>query len=157
MFLRSAMYPSSTSAAKSTKSIVNAFTQASWTSQAISNLTNSGVISALSGAMTANTLKTLLSVSGSSGQLTQLTFRTNDVTARTIRVKITVDGIVACDSTSASISTSGNGGVWSGTKSTATYFVLPPIFWKSTLVIEYASSLSETDKITAEYVYNTES
>ena len=157
MFLRSAMYPSSTSAAKSTKSIVNAFTQASWTARGIGQLMSNGTIATLSGAMTAATLKTLLSISGSSGQMTQLTLRANDATARTIRIKITVDGIVACDSTSASISIINNGGIWSGTQTTSSPFVLPPIFWKSTLVIEYASSLSETDKITAEYVYNTES
>lgn len=159
MFLRSAMFPSSGTAAKSTKSIVNKFSQASWAGVLLyTGYPNGGIITATSGSMTAATLKTLLSVSGASGQMTYLSVRTADATSRTIRVKITVDGIVACDATSASISAANTGGVWTGASTSALPAnLLPPIFWKSTLLIEYASSLTETDKLIVEYAYNTES
>ena len=138
-----------------TKSLVHAYTQTSWASASI--VTQAPCIATLSGAMTANTLKTLLSISGVGAQLLHLTFRTNDATARTIRVKITVDGTVICDSTSASISTSGSGGLWAGIRSTSSPNAPITITSNSSLLIEYASSLSETDKITSEYFYNTES
>jgi len=156
MFLRSAMFPTA-GAAKATKSLVNRFAQASWPPQAISTLAASGAVSALSGSMTSATLKTLLSISGVGGRVTQLTFRTADATARTIRVKIVVDGTTVCDATSTSITTINEGGVFAGQRSGTTVLILPPIVWNSTIVIEYASSVTETDKITAEYIYNTES
>jgi len=155
MFLRSAMFPTA-GAAKATKSLVHAYSQSSWAAAAISAQVPP-CISALSGAMTAGTLKTLLSISGVGVRLFHLTFRTNDATARTIRVKITVDGTVICDATSASISTSGNGGLWAGFRSTSTPNAPITITSNSVLLIEYASSVTETDKITAEYFYNTES
>lgn len=155
MILRSSMFPSSTGATKSTRSIVNPYSQAGWNSITVNSLTG-WTISTLSGAMTTNTLKTILSISGVGGQVSLFTFRCNDATARTIRVKITVDGIVVCDSTSASISASGNGGFLAGTYSSSSSIILPPIFWKSTLLIEMASSLTETDKFTIEKIYNTE-
>ena len=109
MFLRSSMFPSS-GGQKATRSIVNRFTQAAWGSYSISAGTLRGTIAALSGSMTAATLKTLLNISGTGVNMPQLTFRANDATSRTIRVKITVDGIVVCDSTSAAITTGSNGG-----------------------------------------------
>jgi len=157
MFLRSVMFPSA-GAAKATRTIVNAFTQASWTGRPITTAANQGAISALSGSMTAATLKTLLNISGSSVNMTQLTFRTADATARTIRVKITIDGFVASDATSSSISASNTGCAIAGSTapSSGHSVITPPIKANSTLLIEYASSLTETDKITAEYDYNTE-
>jgi len=157
MFLRTAMFPSAGSA-KATRTIVNAFAQASWTGRPISPGVNNGAIASLSGSMTAATLKTLLNISGSSVNLTQLTFRTADATARTIQVKITIDGFVACNATSASISAANTGCVISGSAApnAGDAIILPPIKANSTLLIEYASSLTETDKITAEYAYNTE-
>ena len=155
MFLRSSMFPSA-GAQKATKSMVNRFAQAAWPSQSVATLVTNGAVSALSGAMTATTLKTLLSVSGVGCRVGLLTFRTNDATARTIRVKITVDGTVICDATSARITVAGEGGAFSGVRAAASPFILPMIKSNSTLLIEFASSLTETDKITAEYIYNTE-
>ncbi len=157
MFLRSSMFPTA-GAAKATKSSVNKFTQASWAAVTIGSATGRGGIAALSGSMTAATLKTLLNISGTGVNLTQLTFRTNDVTSRTIRVKITVDGTVICDSTSTAITTVDNGGCWAGSITFASNpsMAVPAIRSNSTLLVEYASSVTETDKITAEYIYNTE-
>lgn len=150
--LRSTMIPSA-SATKSTKSIVNRYGVSGTVGTTIA--TDGLAISTLSGAMTLNTLKTFLSVSGSGGQMTLLTIRTNDATARTIRAKLTIDG-VAYDFTSASMSTSGFGVVIAGNTASTIPTRTPPLYWKSTFVIEVASSITETDKLTIEWIYNTE-
>jgi len=153
MFLRSNMFPASTGALKATRAIFNKLAISGTTGVALGS--HVGGIDTLSGAMTLNTLKSFLSVSGTGGEMPLLTVRTNDVTARTIRVKITVDG-VAYDFTSASISTSGTGVILAGSNSSINPSVTPPIRWKSTFVIEIASSVTETDKLTIEWIYNTE-
>lgn len=155
MFLRSSMFPSS-GGQKATRSIVNRFTQAAWTPISITSNAAGGAISANSGAMTADTLKTLLSVSGVGTRVSHLSFRTADSTSRTIRVQITVDGIVVCNSTSSAITVGSDGGFWAGSRSNGDPPFIPEITSNSTLLIEYASSLTETDKIIAEYIYNTE-
>lgn len=153
MILRSNMFPASTGALKSTRAIFN--------KQAISGTAGGSIsthiegINTLSGAMTLNTLKSFLSVSGTGGEMPVLSVRTNDATARTIRVKITVDG-VAYDFTSTSINSSGWGVTLAGSNSSANPNFTPPIRWKSTFVIEIASSVTETDKLTIEWIYNTE-
>lgn len=146
------MIPSA-SATKSTKSIVNKYGISGTSGIFVSSYSHA--ISTLSGAMTLNTLKTYLSVSGSGGEMPLLSVRTNDATARTIRVKLNIDG-VPYDFTSASINSGGVGVILAGSNSTSTVNATPPIRWKSTLVIEVASSLTETDKLTIEWIYNTE-
>jgi len=153
MILRSNMFPASTGALKSTRTIVSKYSING--AAGVTVTANTAAISTLSGVMTLNTLKSFLSVSGSGGEMPLLTIRTNDATARTIRVKLTIDG-VPYDITSASISSSGNGLVLAGSVAASTIYYTPPIRWKSTLVIEIASSASETDKLTIEWIYNTE-
>jgi len=157
MFLRTAMFPTAGSQ-KATKSIVNKWSTAGYTAVTVANGATNGAIATLSGSMTAATLKTLLSVSGVGCRVRYLTFRSNDATARTVRVKITVDGTSVYDFTSASFSVSGNGVFLAGhvSVSSTTTIMLPDIISNSTMLIEYASSLTETDKITADYIYNTE-
>lgn len=114
----------------------------------------------LSGALTANTLATMLTVNGP-GVLTFAGVRVNDATARTVRLQITMDGTVVFDSTSASISTSGQGIIavgfnidtTSGTATASTGTQALP--FSTSLVIKIASSISETDKISALYSYYT--
>lgn len=152
MILRSSMIPSG-NAFKSTKTIVSKYAIASTAGVSINS--NAQAIATLSGAMTATTLKSFLNVSGAGGEMPLLTIRTNDATARTIQVKLTIDGI-AYDFTSASISSSVAGVILAGTNSSANPSFTPPIRWKSTFVIEIAGSISETDKLTIEWIYNTE-
>ena len=110
----------------------------------------------LSGAMTANTLKTILSASGK-GRLPLLVIKTMDGTSRTARVKITIDGGVAFDYTSAAIASSGESVVIIGNVGASSYVAeAMPITWKSSLLIELADSLSETDKIGIYYKYHSE-
>lgn len=153
MILRSNMFPASTGALKSTRAIFNKMAISGTAGATLT--THIEGINTLSGAMTANTLKSFLSISGTGGEMPVLSVRTNDATARTIRVKITIDGL-AYDFTSASISASGVGVILAGSNSSANPSFTPPIRWKSTLIIEIASSVSETDKLTIEWIYNTE-
>ncbi|HPL79491.1 MAG TPA: hypothetical protein PKY40_10820 [Burkholderiaceae bacterium] len=82
---------------------------------------------------------------------------TNDVTARTLRMKITVDGSVIRDYTSASISTVDTGfvgvggGYYNGTTGPRAFY--QPIRFSESLLIEIASSVTETDKATFAYNY----
>ena len=156
MILRSNMFPSSTGSLISTRSIVNAFSIAGYTTRTVQDYTTVGAIATLSGALTSATLKTMLSISGSGGTISLLTIKAVDVTARTMRVKITVDGIVAYDATCASSTTANNGAVIAGLFSSSTPLAMNSIYWRSTLLIEIASSLSETDKLSMQWIYNTE-
>lgn len=151
--LRTNMFPASTGALKSTRAVINKYGIASTAGVSVNS--NGQAIATLSGAMTLNTLKSFLNVSGTGGEMPLLTVRTNDATARTIRVKLTIDGVVY-DFTSASIAVSGTGVILAGSNSSANPSFTPSIKWKSTFVIEIASSVTETDKLTIEWIYNTE-
>ena len=115
-----------------------------------------GATAALSGAMTAGTLKTALSITGR-GRINWAAIYTNDATARTLRMKITVDGSVIRDYTSASISTTSSGFVGLGGGSivgvTAEGVFYQPVRFGESLLIEIASSVTETDKATFAYAY----
>lgn len=110
----------------------------------------------LSGAMTAGVLKTVLSVSGK-GKLPLLAVKFIDGTSRTVRVKITIDGGVAFDYTSAAIASAGDFVVIIGNVGASSYVQEAlPITWNSSLLIELADSLTETDKLGAYYKYHLE-
>lgn len=120
-----------------------------------------GAKSVASGAMTANTLKTVISVSGSAGVMDYLTIKTADATSRTLRVKITVDGVVVFDFTSAATATSGDTACIISSTTDAGASAAPEpselkLTWNNTLLIETASSVTETDKFTYYYRYNLE-
>ncbi len=104
-----------------------------------------GLKTSLSGAMTANTLKTLLSLTGG-GIVSALSLTTADATARTMRLKISVDGVAIFDYTSASIGTSNTGVHISGPFSTTAPFVPDQLLFTTSFVVEAASNLTETDK-----------
>jgi hypothetical protein len=97
-----------------------------------------------SGALTANTLATLLSVTGG-GVVELLGAYCADATSRTIRVKIVIDGITAFDATSAAIAAGNQGIMCIGSGGTTIVPSFVP--FKSSLLVQVASSLSETDKI----------
>lgn len=143
-----------TTTQSATKFIYNAFTAAGWAP--ITAAVPIMARSAVSGALTANTLVDLLNESGSAGQIDQLSIFVNDTTARTIRIVITVDGTVILDVTSASISVITNGGgFWAGVGASNTNYggQLPPIKYTNSIRIQYASSLTETGKFTTALAY----
>lgn len=150
MFSTSSMV-SSGGASVATTSIVNYFSSGG-TQAPTSFPAQSGIKSTLSGALTANTLKTMLNITGSAGSMYALGVTVADATARTVRLKVTIDGngSASFDATSSSITTSSNG-------ISAAVLTGPPIKWKSSCLVEIASSLPETDKLTLGYMYNVES
>lgn len=107
-----------------------------------------------SGACTAGTLKTILSVTGR-GALTYLDVGVKDTTSRTSRLRVTIDGTVVYDETNSAAALAkivvalgamtdalGTQGL-EGT----------PLLFDSSLLIEYASSLTETGKASIGYIY----
>lgn len=117
-----------------------------------------GVRLAASGAVTALTLKTALSLSGR-GAIGFLALQPVDATARTHRLKVTLDGTVIFDATSPALSDgryllTAVGGL---TLVDATYgfvCVIPePLIFNNSLLVEYASSLSEANSATLAYRY----
>lgn len=125
-----------------------------------SSLANTAnAVAALSGATTAGTLKTALSVNGR-GQLNWLNAFTANATARTIRIKITRDGTVIYDKTTASISTIGQGPIAIGAgqgNSTPPVVAFQPILFNASLLVEIASSLTETDGFSVAWNYEVHS
>jgi len=97
----------------------------------------------------AGTLTTILSVTGR-GTINFCAPACADATARTIRLKITVDGVSIFDATSSSISTANHGivGIGAFNYTTAPFIVFQPINFYTSLLVQIASSVSsETDKI----------
>ena len=137
------------------KAIFNAFSSNGATP--ISLATNADDIVTLSGALTANTLKTVLSITGGGGVLRRLGMQTVDATARTLRMKITLDGTVVFDATSASINSGSYGiaaiGGFSGVSGYSADADQVP--FAASCLVEIASSLTETDKVKTYYLYRT--
>lgn len=135
-----------------TKSVVNAFSSggasvAGLTASATTNMAKE----TLSGALTANTLKTLLTVS-TPGQSGYLVAYSKDTTSRTIRLRVTIDGTVVFDATSNAITVTGTGLAVVASGAATAVGSSEPIRWNSSLVVEVASSLSETDKVAMAHV-----
>lgn len=115
-----------------------------------------GVNEMLSGALTANVLSTPVDVTGS-GIIKFLSLHVKDTTSRTIRLKVTIDGIVVYDITTAAITTSFNGinpiGAFSyAGGSWALQF--DSLIFNNNYKVEIASSLTETDKLSVVTYYH---
>lgn len=155
-FNRSSMFPS-TAGTRRTATIVNKFSSAGYAVQIVD--VEPAAIATLSGALTANTLKTMLNITSAGGVMTKLAVISADATARTLRVVVTVDGGVAYDYTSASFLSANFGCNLAGKQRGETsgyYCITPNIVWTTSLKIEIASNLTETDKFTCYWLYNTE-
>lgn len=144
---------------QSPKTIVNAFSTSGAT--AVPILLNGGEALKLAkvvsvGSVTAGVLKTIVSVTGA-GQIDFLSALSGDATARTLRVKVTLDGVVAFDSTTASVSIGGNGISVIGAAPSAggMPMVLQPVFFNASLLVEFASSVTETGISSVGYTYRT--
>lgn len=112
-----------------------------------------GATQTSSGATTAATLKTILSVTGA-GCLNFVSAQSRDATSRTIRVKVTIDGVAVADMISSAITATNTGIIAIG--GLASYFdgvnyipsVVPgKLAFNTSLLVQVASSLGETDKI----------
>lgn len=130
---------------------------AAWASLTGINTVNSAAYAKviLSGALTANTLATVLSVTGS-GSLQYLSIKCEDATARTLRLELTIDGVVVYDFTSASISAAQGGGVIVGNGAAGgVSAALEDMRFNASLLVKIASNLTETDKVSVGVRYRT--
>lgn len=119
------------------------------------SVNNSGnIATALSGICSAGVLKTAIQVNGA-GRLNLFANYAVDATSRTVRVRVTVEGVIVYDRTSAAITVVGTGLMAVGAPISAGGVVFQPIDFYTSLLIEIASSLSETDKTTVAYNYET--
>ena len=140
---------------KPPKVIVNGQSSGGSVQTALSNLhvvPNAKVV--LSGTLVANTLASICSVSGS-GVVEFVCASTVDLTSRTIRLKVTIDGIVAFDATSADLTSAYYGIIAIGGGNSTVGWAYSPTTFNTSLLIEVASSLSETDKVNVAYRYYT--
>lgn len=111
----------------------------------------------LCGATTAGVLKTILSLSGS-GVLSFLGLESYDTTARAHRLKVTLDGVVIFDATTGSVtqviySFMAIGAMTNLVTSASSVVTFEPLAFNTSLLIEYADSLSETDGAYIGYRY----
>lgn len=109
----------------------------------------------LSGSLSAATLSTVLSITGA-GILMWAALRTMDATSRTVRAKVTIDGVVVFDATSNAIAQSGDGivivgGILQASGNTPAEYA--QVAFNVSLLIQIASSLTETDKIALKTAY----
>ena len=114
--------------------------------------------SVLTVALTANTLSTILSLSGS-GTIDFLACQSWDSTSRTHRMKVTLDGTVIFDATSRAVASVAKylpviGSLVNLSSAAPTMSVIPQtIMFNTSLLVEYASSISETAKSYVSYNY----
>lgn len=110
----------------------------------------------LSGALTANTLATALSITGS-GIISFMAVATMDAASKTVRARLTLDGVVVFDATSNTIVNTSNGIIVIGasiyTAATPSGVALRAIPFNASCLLQIASSLTETDKIAAKVIY----
>ena len=140
------------------RSIVNYFSAGGATPYIVA--VNTPAKTTLSGALTANTLKTMLTISGA-GVLKFAGVQSLDTTSRTLRLTITLDGVVVFDATTAATTVTsatqvGVGGLTIHTAATPSFIPeFERVPFNVSCVVEIASSLSETDKLAALLAYET--
>lgn len=117
-----------------------------------SSLSLSPAIDTLVGACTANTFKTILSISGK-GRLNALKFNAADATARTNTIKITIDGVVVFNSGQATAAANHYAAVGACIFGTISSVTFQPVEFNTSLLIEYKTTITETDKATVSYNY----
>jgi hypothetical protein len=109
----------------------------------------------LSGPLTANTFATVLSATGK-GEVPLLSCYTKDGTSRTLRLRVTVDGVVVFNPTATTATTTNGAGIFAAgiplTGVSGPLIQGAPIRYNSSLLVEVASSLTETDKLAIGYV-----
>ena len=129
-----------------TRAVVNAYSSGGTLSSGDLRATvSNGGKAVLSGALTANVLATALSVTGG-GEVPMLAVYAVDTTSRTMRLQVTVDGTVVFNATSSACTIS-TVGIAAAGNYVSNIQPSQPIRFNSSLLVEIASSLSETDKI----------
>jgi hypothetical protein len=139
-----------------TTSIVNFYSSGGVQSSAVINAAAAGgAREVLSGALTAATLATALTVTGG-GEIPALSVYTKDTTSRTVQIRVTVDGVVVFDATSSAVTVVNNGLIVVGFQNGSAGLTpsAAPIRFNTSLTVQIASSLTETDKVAIGYILN---
>lgn len=111
-----------------------------------------GATSAFSGTLGVGVLGTLLNITGA-GWVPLLNAASSDATARTVRMRVTVDGTVVFDATSATVGTAGRGIFAAGmVTNTGVVEQAQPIRFNTSLRVEAATSLAENGGVTVSYI-----
>ena len=133
-----------------TRSITNAFSSGGWVGTLNAAVLGGRILG--SGSTTAGVLKTIFSATGG-GVIHGLVVATSNATSRTVRARLTLDGVVVFDSTSAAIAAASTGAqIIGGHNSGNGLFSVSSAVFASTAVFEIASSLTETDGIQTHYI-----
>jgi hypothetical protein len=136
--------------------IVNAFSDGG-NSVVMGSLADAGKAIA-SGELAATVYKDILTVTDS-GVLTLCAAITADGTARTVGLKITIDGTIVFDAVTNSVSATNSGivgvGAYFGATTSGSGWVSGWVPFNTSLVVSVKSSLDETDKITTYVAYHT--
>jgi hypothetical protein len=136
---------------------VSGLNAANFCADATALTSNSGYLKVVNTpALTAGVLSTILSLTGR-GAINFLAGQPGNTTVRTHRFKVTLDGIVIFDGTSTATNSASRilnviGQVYN--PATATSVVIPEMLtFETSLLIEYASSLTETGQTSIGYRY----
>ena len=105
-------------------------------------------ISTSTGACAAGVLKTIFSASGGRLRLNALVLKQNDTSVRNHRLRITIDGMVILDETFANNTSNTYAWVAVGqvVVGTSSSVMFQPIDASRSILVEYASSTTESDK-----------
>jgi hypothetical protein len=142
---------------KPPKALFNATSSAGALASAtlIADATAGGTILKYSGSLTADVLSNVLSVTGA-GMIPMFFLLSVDATVRKHRLKITVDGTVVYDFTTANVNAANRGLIAIGYQTvTNTSIMSDPVYFNNSLLIEYASSLTENNGTRFGYIYRT--
>lgn len=122
-------------------SIINAFSAGGVSTSSLAAGSGALAVTAASAySATPGTLQSVISHTGR-GRLNALNIYATNVTPRTLRLKLTIDGTVVFDATSNSVSASGSGMFVVGVLTTSTV-IYQPIDYQESLLIEVASSVA---------------
>ncbi len=139
---------------KVVNSITNFFSTTGYTAPLISSITGCKVLAV--GATTAAVLKTVISITGA-GSFQALGVSAVDATSRTIRAKLTLDGVVVFDSTTNAVTALNRGlaivGAFNGTAADTPN--LGECMFNTTALLEVASSNTEATGIQVVTIYDT--
>lgn len=123
-----------------------------WNSASPVNFGSPG-IQTLSGACTGGAWKSILSITGSPVRLNALMMSCVDATARTVQLRITIDGVVVFNNSKATSSAMILVAVGQVIYGLTNSLAFQPVDAASSLLVEYQGNLSETDKVSFNYNY----
>lgn len=136
------------------KTIVNAYSAGGTSTATAAGKYASGIKTIASGALTAGAYSKILDIAGS-GVISFLSAYAADATARTVGLKLVIDGATPFDATSNSVSAAESGVVAVGATfpSAPLAVALQPMPFNTSMQVWVKSSLSETNKVSADCLY----